>query len=84
MLGLTSISAPTPTVPAAIMGDANESRIRGLGVNIRGVATAVLKTLGRCLLHHLPDDPAAVFMIGSLARFAVTEEYLCSWLAIFL
>ena len=28
------------------MGDANESRIEGLGVSIQGVATAVLNRLG--------------------------------------
>ena len=28
------------------MGDANESRLKGMGVNILGVAMAVLKLLG--------------------------------------
>ena len=42
----THISTPTSTVPASTMGDSKEALIEGLGVSIRGVATAVLKRLG--------------------------------------
>jgi len=41
----TQIFAPAPTVLAATMDGANESRIEGLGAKLRGVATAVLEIL---------------------------------------